>query len=141
MRQGQWEQLGNCWNSQESSDSEKLDQERHSHTLPQRVRGQRSVESQDCQSTATRARTRGRHSPPWHGFLCHVIASCTLGRWSPLCVSDSSHAGKSVPSFVLSDAFLIKTVIIGAFPKVLLGEFAFLRALPQLAFYLSLINK
>lgn len=49
--------------------------------------------------------------------------------------------GRSVPSFVLSDAFLIKTVIIGAFPKVLLGEFAFLQALLQLAFYLSLINK
>lgn len=34
------------------------------------------------------------------------------------------------PSFVMSDAFLIKMEITGAFCKVLLGEFAFLQALP-----------
>lgn len=38
--------------------------------------------------------------------------------------------GRSVPSFVLSDAFLIKMEIIGAFRKVLLREFAFFQALP-----------
>ena len=37
--------------------------------------------------------------------------------------------GRSVPS-LLSDAFLIKMETIGAFRKVLLGEFAFLQALP-----------
>lgn len=69
-------------------------------------------------------------TPKTKGFSCQLIASALLEGRASSASQAALMLGRSVLSFVLSDAFLIKMVIIGAFCKVLLGEFAFLQALP-----------
>lgn len=73
---------------------------------------------------------RGVTAQPSMGSPASSITSASVEDRASPASQAAPMLGRSVPSFVLSDAFLIKMEIIGAFHKVLLGEFAFLQALP-----------